>query len=240
MISFIGLVVAVALADGCQRPGRPSQASLDELWTSTGTVPDKLNQVPDSPLYIRFGDIRVTPNMTLDTSQIQKKPTLKWNADPNALYTLLIEDNDIDNEPPMKYAHWLVTNIPGDDVCNGEEVATWLPSFSFNIGADAQIGQPGVTNRHLVLIYKQKGRIDDISGQTGCNPGLLDAPRIIDHDKLQADYDLEGPVAGNFYRIGYSEGWTQYYACYFTKCMGFPLPMVIPGVNDGAECVAPL
>ena len=42
-----------------------------------------------------------------------KKPVLKWKNDPNALYTLLIEDNDITNQP-IKYAHWLVTNIKGN------------------------------------------------------------------------------------------------------------------------------
>lgn len=30
-----------------------------------------------------------------------------------------------------------------------------------------------------------------MSGQSGCNAGLLEAPRVIDHDQLQADYDLE-------------------------------------------------
>ena len=44
--------------------------------------------------------------------QLIKKPTLTWNADPNALYTLLIEDNDI-TSAPIKWAQWLVTNIPG-------------------------------------------------------------------------------------------------------------------------------
>ena len=37
-----------------------------------GTVPDKLSQVPAEPLYINFGGLRVTPNMTIDTSQVSK------------------------------------------------------------------------------------------------------------------------------------------------------------------------
>ena len=51
--------------------------------------------------------------------QLIKKPTLTWNADPNALYTLLIEDNDI-TSAPIKWAQWLVTNIPGTLIPKGK------------------------------------------------------------------------------------------------------------------------
>ena len=30
-----------------------------------------------------------------------------------------------------------------------------------------------------------------MSGQSGCNEGLFAPPRVIDHDQLQADYQLE-------------------------------------------------
>jgi len=251
------LLVAVALATGHRRGARfwggwgrgrrpsafgCSKESFDQAWLSTGTVPDRLSEVPDAPLYMAFGGVRVTPNMTLDTSQMLKKPVLKWKNDPNALYTLLIEDNDITNQP-IKYAHWLVTNIKGDDVYNGEEIATYIPSYHFELtpegGLDTtRVEDGGVTNRHLVLVYKQKGRID-MSGQSGCNAGLLEPPRVIDHVNLQADYDLEGPIAGTFYRVGYSEGLTEQNVCYLRKCLGFPLPSVIAGVNDGPECISP-
>jgi len=238
------VVVVVALADGRRTWSkwnsgrRPSKASFDAIWTSTGTVPDKLSQVPAEPLYINFGGLRVTPNMTIDTSQLIKKPTLKWNADPSALYTLLIEDNDI-TSAPIKWAQWLVTNIPGSNVNNGEEVATYVPSFHFTISADGQLDTTTPeTSRHLVLIYKQKGRID-MSGQAGCNSGFLEPPRITDHDQLQAAYDLEGPVAGNFYRVKYSKGWTEYYICYLSKCIGSPYPLPIAGVNDSDVCPTP-
>jgi len=250
------LVLLVVIASVCEgrrtwskwnsgrrpRP-RPIQNQLtkqdfDDIWLSTGTVPDRLSRVPDQPLYVDFGDISVTPNMTLDTSQLQKKPTLKWIADPNALYTLLIEDNDIVTSP-IKYAHWLVTNIPGNDVNNGDEIAEYLPSFHFVIREDGTLEQElGVTDRHLVLIYKQQGKID-MSGQSGCNEGLFAPPRVIDHDQLQADYQLEGPIAGNFYRNGYSEGYTEDMLCYYTKCLGIgPFPLPLPGINDLPECSA--
>jgi len=233
---FFNAIQGILFPQPAVTPPRLSKAEFDAIWTSTGTVPDRLSQVPDQPLYMQFGDISVTPNMTLDTAQLQKKPKLEWNADPNALYTVLIEDNDIVTSP-IKYAHWLVTNIPGNDVNNGDEVAEYLPSFHFVITPDGQLEQTlGVTDRHLVLVYKQKGKID-MSGQSGCNAGLLEAPRVIDHDQLQADYDLEGPVAGNFYRNGYSKGYTEEMLCYYSKCLGTgPFPFPLPGINDGPEC----
>jgi len=240
MKSFIsGLVCFVAMTSGCHKPSRPTTSNTRDIWTETGTVPDKLSEVPDQLLQVNVDGTWVTPNMTLDTAQLQKKPTFKWKADPNALYTLLIEDNDI-VDPPIKYAHWLVTNIPGDDVANGEEVATWIPSYHFEVKEDGTLDTSGqITNRHLVLVYKQPGRIE-VSGQAGCNPGILEPPRVIDHDQFQADYNLEGPVAGNFYRVGYSEGWTEFYMCRNRRCLGFPLPQVVEGVNDGPECIGPL
>ena len=44
-----------------------------------------------------------------------KRPTLYWDADPSALYMLLIEDLDIlEDIGDVQFKHWLVTNIPGN------------------------------------------------------------------------------------------------------------------------------
>ena len=48
--------------------------------------------------------------------QTLKKPRVSWKADPNALYFLLMEDQDIDGLP-VKFNHWTVTNIPGKKCC---------------------------------------------------------------------------------------------------------------------------
>ncbi|XP_023340831.1 OV-16 antigen-like [Eurytemora carolleeae] len=138
-----------------------SKESWDDIWRSTGTVPNKLNQVPDEPLYMATATgTKIFPNQTLDTEQLLKRPYFKWNADPDALYTLLIEDNDIVLRP-IKYAHWLVTNIPGSNVYGGDEVLEYIPSFYLNILENGELEtRVTITNRHLVLVYKQPGRIN--------------------------------------------------------------------------------
>jgi len=159
--------------------------------------------------------------MTLDTAQILDKPTIRFDHEKGELYTLIIEDNDITNQP-IKYAHWLVTNIPGDNICQGDAVVDWIPSYHFSIKEDGTLDtQDPKTNRHLVLVYKQKNRKRlDLSGSAGCNKEILRPPRVNDHDELQLENDLEGPVAGTFYRIGYSRGWTEYHVCRNRRCLG--------------------
>ena len=169
-------------------------------------------------------------------------PTVKWEADPNALYTLIIEDNDIPFFP-VKFAHWLVTNIPGNNVAAGDILAAWVPTFDIELneagdGLDTTLAEDGGrTHRFLVLVYKQEGIIDVPKGQSECKEDLL-ATRVYDHENLKQEYNLEGPVAGSFFRTGHSAfGWTEYFICKFTRCTGNPFPLgVLPGINDKPEC----
>ena len=54
-----------------------------------------------------------------------------------------------------------------------------------------------------MLVYKQPGYISVPEGPSGCDQALL-TERVYDHENLKQDYNLEGPVAGTFFRTGYS------------------------------------
>ncbi len=56
-----------------------------------------------------------------------------------------------------------------------------------------------------------------------------------DLDTLMTEKKLE-IVAGNVLKVPYSGKATDDQVCYFSKCIGSPLPATIPGVNDMAEC----
>ena len=45
--------------------------------------------------------------------QTLTSPTAYWDADPNGLYTFMLEDEDIDFLP-IKLMHMMVTNIRGN------------------------------------------------------------------------------------------------------------------------------
>jgi len=237
MLTIIGLILLSTTSNGYSNQNKTSYQQFSEAWKSDGIVPNFLRKVPEYPLYVSFGDIVVEPNTAMDTSQMQMKPTLSWVNQASDLYTVIIEDIDIIN-PPIKYNHWLVTNIPGEDVYNGDQVLEYIPSFHFDITAEGQLDTtlPGIQNRHMVLVYRQKTRLD-LSGQAGCNPDIVEPPRITSADELQAEYNLEGPVAGNFYRVGYSPGYTESSLCYYRKCLGYPYPLLLAGVNDKPECI---
>lgn len=85
---------------------------------------------------------------------MKDQPTLKWNADKDTLYTLIMTDPDAPSRADPKYRevrHWLVINIPADDVNAGEAIFEYIGS-----------GPPEGTglHRYVFLVYKQSGKID--------------------------------------------------------------------------------
>lgn len=68
-------------------------------------------------------------------------PNVKYTADENDLYTLIIWDPDA---PNPSFLHWLVVNIPEDQVQNGEVIVDYQPPTP-----------PSGTHRYYVGLYKQ-------------------------------------------------------------------------------------
>jgi len=203
------------------------------LYTTTtctdGTVPNELR--------VSFGNINVTPNDRLEQSQMRTAPTVSWDAEAGALYTLILEDQDVNlPQGSFKYAHWMVSNIQGSNVSTGNINIPYVPSGPFemkNNNTEVDMSTD-YTHRYLFVVYKQPGRINaDEAVPAGCSSVVL-----FDHNDLKAKYNLEGPVAENFYRCGFSLEYFTAFSCSFSKCIGFPFPVAIPGINDGAECTA--
>lgn len=89
----------------------------------------------------------------LTPTQVKDKPTLTWNAENDAFYTLLLVDPDApsrQNPKYREYRHWLVMNIPGTSIDQGDEVIGYMGS-----------GPPKDTglHRYIFLIYKQPNGI---------------------------------------------------------------------------------
>lgn len=91
----------------------------------------------------------------LKPTQVKDKPTLTWEADENAYYTLIFVDPDAPsraNPRNREFRHWLVMNIPGSAVDQGDEVIGFIGS-----GAPKGTG----LHRYIFLIYKQPNGIID-------------------------------------------------------------------------------
>ncbi len=54
---------------------------------------------------------------------MQMQPSVTWEAEPNSFYTLLMTDPDAPsrkNPVNGEWKHWLVVNIPGNKLSEGE------------------------------------------------------------------------------------------------------------------------
>ena len=44
------------------------------------------------------------------------RPTLEWPVEEGALYTVMMLDTGIERLEGLQYIHWMVENIPGNEV----------------------------------------------------------------------------------------------------------------------------
>ena len=94
-----------------------------EKWTATGEVPTKLAMAPPAPLYMTYNNKNVLPNDLITSEDMLEKPTLTWDTESGALYTIFIVDFGIERLEGLQWVHWLVTNVKdGASVDQGDEV----------------------------------------------------------------------------------------------------------------------
>lgn len=89
----------------------------------------------------------------LTPTQVKDLPSVSFAADPQKFYTLVMTDPDAPSriEPTYReFKHWVVVNIPGDDVASGENLAEFVGS-----------GPPMDTglHRYVFLVYEQPKKL---------------------------------------------------------------------------------
>lgn len=96
----------------------------------------------------------VVPGGELTPTQVKDIPSLAWKHKNNELYTLMMFDPDAPSrhEPTIsEVRHWLVVNISGNAVNNGQTIVEYIGS-----GAPKGTG----LHRYIFLVYRQNGEID--------------------------------------------------------------------------------
>lgn len=81
-------------------------------------------------------------------------PTLSWEYEKDAFYTLIMTDPDAPSRAnPLvgEVRHWLVVNIPGNDVALGQTIVEFIGS-----GAPQHTG----LHRYIFLVFKQPNRLE--------------------------------------------------------------------------------
>jgi len=133
----------------------------------------------------------------LTPTQVKEQPVVEWEALPSDYYTLIMTDPDAPSraEPKIReFKHWVVVNIPGNDVAGGEALAEYVGS-----------GPPKDTglHRYVFLLYKQTGKLQfdgvRVSNKSRRNRPKFHAAKFAEH------HQLGNPVAGTFYQAQYDD-----------------------------------
>ncbi|EYB81968.1 hypothetical protein Y032_0370g110 [Ancylostoma ceylanicum] len=121
----------------------------------------------------------------LTPSASSKKPILNWNASPSGLYTVIMIDVDAPSrkDPFLSdYLHWMVVNIPGSHLKNGDELAPYM-------GPRPPPGSG--PHRYYILLYKQ---------QSPVSSKKMSSRAHFDTSKFASQNGLGAPVAGNYFK----------------------------------------
>ncbi|CAH1103325.1 unnamed protein product [Psylliodes chrysocephalus] len=121
-----------------------------------GIVPDVIDKVPDQVIQVSYpSGVKVELGNELTPTQVKDEPsTLTWTADPETFYTVAMVDPDAPSrqDPKLREVlHWLVGNVPGGNIKDGEYIADYRGS-----------GPPQGTglHRYVFLVYQQNGKIN--------------------------------------------------------------------------------
>jgi len=158
-------------------------------------VPDVIDVVPPQTIEVEYdGGLVVEQGTILTPTQVKDAPArINWPHEEGSLYTLIMTDPDSSIES-RQIKHWLVINIPGDKLQEGNTIASYR-------GA----GPPKNTGHHryIFLVHKQPGRLETDESSVGDDSRI--GRRKFNTRDFAEKHALGQPVAGNFFRAEYDD-----------------------------------
>ncbi|XP_046580935.1 protein D2-like isoform X1 [Haliotis rubra] len=169
-----------------------------EAFKKDGVVPDVIDAAPQKQLRISYGTKIVEPGMVLTPTDVKDLPVITFDAEPDAFYTLIMNDPDAPSRADPKFGewhHWLVVNIPGGRLSDGETIAEY-------VGA----GPPPGTglHRYVFLAYKQPNGKKDFGLKKLTNRSQDGRAKHSIRDFLKKA-QLSELVAGNLFLAEYDD-----------------------------------
>lgn len=178
--------------------GKRFASAMAQALQTHGVVPDVIDKVPANVLNVAYpNNLTVEIGKVLTPTQVKDPPTVTWNAEANAFYTLCMTDPDAPSRQTptfREWHHWLVGNIPGSDVSKGEVLSDYIGS-----------GPPEGTglHRYVFLLYKQPQKLtfDEkrLTNRSGDNRGKFSIR------KFAQKYNLGDPISGNMYQAEFDD-----------------------------------
>ncbi|XP_052865955.1 protein D3-like [Anopheles cruzii] len=201
--SWVSVLFGLCLVLGARSDVTSTAANMTDIqqvFAHHEVIPDVVDVAPKESAKISYpSGVTVQGGNELRPAQVKDQPKVEWAADPNKFYTLFMVDPDAPSrkEPKLReIGHWLVGNIPGNRVEDGDHMYAFVGS-----------GPPSGSglHRYVFLVYEQPaGRID-----------FSQAPRVSNrsrnhrvsykHREFVKQYGLGTLVAGNFYQAQYDD-----------------------------------
>ncbi|KAK3933412.1 Phosphatidylethanolamine-binding protein-like protein [Frankliniella fusca] len=173
-------------------------AAGEDPFVTAGIVPDVTDASPSGKVEVVWeNNVKALYGNELTPTQVKALPTVSWPADDNALYTLVMTDPDAPsrtNPKEREFLHFLVGNVPGNDISKGDTLAAYVGS-----GPPKNSG----LHRYVWLAYKQPGRIN--FDFTPIDASTFAGRPKFSIRKFACKNKLGSPVAGNFFQAQYDD-----------------------------------
>lgn len=172
-------------------------ASLENLKKEQ-VVPDVIDNSPTKGIKVSYNSgVKVEQGNELTPTQVKDQPNFEYEAENDQLYTLAMVDPDAPSRSEPKFRsvlHFLVANIPGNDVGKGDVLAEYIGS-----------GPPKGTglHRYVFLVYHQKN--GKLVSPMKITKTSRDGRLNFSIRSFAQTNNLGEPVAANFYKAQYDD-----------------------------------
>ncbi|XP_034667248.1 putative odorant-binding protein A5 [Drosophila subobscura] len=189
------LFVGLWCSSRCQEE---NELNVRRIMREMEVIPEILDEAPKGLLKVNYDNtMDIEEGKMYTPKELKFEPKLDWNADPASFYTVLMICPDAPNrENPMyrSWLHWLVVNVPGQDVMKGQPIADYFgPLPPTNSGLQ----------RYLFLVYQQPDRMD--FDERRLELSNVDGHKNFDVQKFTQKYEMGAPVAGNIFQSKWDE-----------------------------------
>ncbi|XP_055380936.1 protein D3-like [Condylostylus longicornis] len=192
MLKLFTIFIVVGLVNS-------NKMEVDKVFVENEIVPDVIDVAPKEIVEVSYpSGAKVNLGKELTPTQVKDIPEVKWRSESDALYTLLMTDPDAptrSNATFREVRHWLVVNIPGNDISKGNTLFEYIGS-----------GPPKDTglHRYVFLVFKQKKAIETDNLPVTSNKSREGRLKSKARELIEK-FELQDVIAGNFYQAQFDD-----------------------------------
>ncbi|XP_067631225.1 protein D2-like [Eurosta solidaginis] len=176
-----------------------ADSDITKFMKHLNVIPDLIDEGPQEFLKITFvSGVMADKGVELTPTQVKSQPKVEWKPESaDTYYTLLMTDPDAPSRTERvmrEWHHWLVGNIPGDQLEKGEVLTEYVGS-----------GPPKDTglHRYIFLLYKQPNKLEFT--ETHFTNKMGKGREGFSTKNFVKKYGLSVPVAGNFFQAQFDD-----------------------------------